>query len=45
MVKAESLEMEETHTDSSYIWKIDSTGLGNVLDVGRKRKGGTAVYF
>lgn len=45
MVKVESLEMEETHTDFSYIWEIDSTGLGNVLDVGRKRKGGIAGYF
>ena len=38
--------MEETQTDFSYIQETDSLGLGNVLlDVGRKRKGGIAVYF
>lgn len=45
MVKVESTEMEETQTDFSYIWEIDSPGLGNVLDVGRQRKGGITVYF
>lgn len=45
MVKVESLEMEKTRTDSNFIWEIGSAGLGNILDVGRKRKGGVIVYF
>ena len=31
--------------DFSYIWETDSPGLGNVLDMGRKRKGSITVYF